>query len=270
MQSERKARVPRLVQNVFAGSERRAADPPESAERRCFKCLNPTTTSVPGRKSRRRWPLFHRGIGLGVGAGLGVGVLAWLASPSLWSVVGALAGVASAVAAFLTIQSANEARLQELKARRPYFVLTAPRFQNAPDGGQILNLNLRNEGGRPASSVKYALVSVEEGALGPKASEEPDQLLDLRAEYEVSSELAPNQPFPWWLPVRLPSNSPPHVFRLTISFTDEILGDAYSQIYDMRWGGVQNGQTSPDLTFTSRAQSERLDVFLARARSPDP
>ncbi len=189
-------------------------------------------------------------------------------NPQLWGVVSAIAAVASAIAAFLTIQQSAQIRQTEIEAERPYFVIIDPKFQQRDDG-LILNLRLENAGGRPADLVTYTLVAAPSARIMQADGALPRDALLYLARHEGSGELSPGQPFPWFLPARVRADMPPHLFWLIVDYRDALLGDVFRQSFAMTWEGADGTRFPPNLFLASRADADALARALS-AYVPSP
>ena len=184
-----------------------------------------------------------------------------VSSGTFWGGVGAIAGVAAAVAAFITILASNSIRTEELESRRPYFAVKEPKFE-IREGKMLLNINVLNQGVRPAAHVTYEMdvvpVHLAEG------NPAPENALPVQGkhQFEHSSDLLRNIPFPWWLDYPAVPNIAPLYFKLIIRYSDGLLDKDHKQIFFMRWDGVQDGSTKPDLVFASKRQATEITEYL--------
>lgn len=185
-----------------------------------------------------------------------------VASGTFWGGVGAVAGVAAAVAAFMTISASNAVRKEELESRRPYFVIKKPHFSIKDENAFLLNINIVNEGVRPASRVRYEMdvfpVHKAHGNDGPINA----LSIEIEHKFEHSSDLPSGVPFPWWLDYPLRKDIAPLYFKLAIRYVDGMLGKSYEQTFFMRWDGAQSGSAASDLVFAPQLQADAMSEYL--------
>lgn len=186
-------------------------------------------------------------------------------SGTFWGGVGALAGVAAAVAAFITISASNRIRQEELESRRPYFVITNPHFslEHGADS-LLLNINIMNGGVRPAANVDYEMKVTPVHEVHGKEAPENALSIDGEHRFQHSSDLPKGIPFPWWLDYPRRPEIAPLYFRLVIRYDDGLLHKTYAQTVYMKWDGVVSGNSSPNLTFASKKQADAIEAHLRR------
>jgi len=185
-----------------------------------------------------------------------------LTSGTFWSGVGAVAGMAAAIAAFMAIAASNSVRKEEIESNRPYFVIRKPLFSLDENNKLLLNINILNEGVRPASNVIYKMEIFPTLQIGGEKL--PSDVLFYQEEFrfEHSSDLPRNVPFPWWHKFPVGSEIAEHFIKLDIIYADALLQKEYKQVFFMHWKGAQNGSATPDLTFASKLQAEAIVEHL--------
>ena len=194
-------------------------------------------------------------------------VVQGLASGTFWGSIGALAGVAAAIAAFISISDSNETRREELESKRPYFVVRKPHFSQQDEQSLLLNVGIANEGTRPARRVIYKMDVLPVHRVENADEPEGKWFIETQHMFIHSSDLPRDAPYPWWLTYPVSTEIAPHYFKLTIEYRDAILDRQYSQAYFMYWEGGSKGLLTPDLVFANMQQANSIEAYLT---APSP
>jgi hypothetical protein len=156
---------------------------------------------------------------------------------SFWAAVAALGGLASAVAAFLTIRQAARGRRDEARLKRAYLRVITTKMDCSQAELLKFPLKLVNVGEHPAADISGRILFINRDSDPPVIL---DRTIRLANDFAQQAEYIFNIPVP---AVRA-AVVPQQFIMLALRYRDAILGGTFEQFYYFTWDGCPGGSAS--------------------------
>lgn len=142
-------------------------------------------------------------------------------------------------------------------ALRPMFDLVAPGFKQLPNSPPFrMEILMKNVGTHPAIDFSGKIIAVTR-----TFSDQP-----LTASFSVANPIMHDSPTPYYNDtVVIPPNAPPMFVVCALKYNDAISGREWTQVFFMKWGGVQGTKFEPDFTHASVDEAQEIREHLKTA-----